>query len=250
MSLFATFALAALLTPQPPPQAPPPAFDAASIRTSTPLPFKLKTNPGRLSATSASLAQLIQTAYGLQSLQVAGVPSLGSFDIEATAAGSHTRAELLAMLQTLLAERFKLAVHREMREMPVMALIATKAWKGTPAASPDGDPTLGLRGDTGRGTVRSVYFDGQSTTLAFIANYVAPRVGRVVIDQTGLIGAFDFHVTVPIDAERVADRSIPEREVANEIVADFIDKLGLKLEPRRAMVEILVVDHAEQPGEN
>jgi uncharacterized protein (TIGR03435 family) len=71
-----------------------------------------------------------------------------------------------------------------------------------------------------------------------------------VVDQTGLTGAFDFHVTVPLDAERIADHSVPEREVASELVTDFIGQLGLKLESRRAMVEVLVVDHAERPDEN
>jgi uncharacterized protein (TIGR03435 family) len=261
MNLLTTFTLAALLTPQAPEPSqalaePGPAFDAAAIRVSAPLSHtSFKTNPGRLSASGESLATLIQEAYGLSPFQIASVPNLGRFDIEATAEGRHTRAELLVMLQTLLAERFKLAAHREMREMPAMALLTTKAWKGQPTASPGADPAVGLHRDADKSKVGSVYFDGQNATVTFIANtfianYVAPHVGRVVVDQTGLPGAFDFHVTVPVDAERAADPSIPEAVVATKIVTDFIGRLGLKLEPQRAIVPILVVDRAERPDEN
>ena len=164
--------------------------------------------------------------------------------------GANTRAEKLVMLQTLLADRFKLVLHPEMHEMPVMALIATRAWKGRSAPSADGDPRVVIRGAGGASKVRSVYFDGHNVTLASIGNYVASRLGRVVVDQTRLAGAFDFHVAVPIDAERATSPNVPEREVASDLVRDFMDKLGLKLESRRATVKILVVDHAEPPSDN
>jgi uncharacterized protein (TIGR03435 family) len=106
---------------------------------------------------------------------------------------------------------------------------------------------LGLRGDRSNGNLKigTVYFDGQNATVGFIAHYIEPRFQRVVVDQTGLMGGLDVHVTVPTDAERLADPSVPEREVAKELVTDFIDKPGLKMQARRVMVEILVVDHAE-----
>jgi uncharacterized protein (TIGR03435 family) len=256
MNLLTTFALAALLTPQTPDPSqtlpgPRPAFDVASIRPANSGPFfTLKTNPGRLAATGASLGDLIQAAYGVSALQTTGVPDMGRFDIEAKAEGTHTRKELLEMLKTLIADRFKLELHTGDREMPVQALaMGKKPWKGTPAAA-DGDPSIGLRGNRGDGKVRSVFMTGKSVSLPFLGNYLTGRFQRIFIDRTGLAGAFDFEVEVLVDSERAADRNVPEREVANEIITDFVANLGLKMEPQRAMVPILVVDRAERPDEN
>jgi uncharacterized protein (TIGR03435 family) len=91
---------------------------------------------------------------------------------------------------------------------------------------------------------------GESGTLPFVAKYVAGRLNRFVVDGAGLAGVFDFKVEVLIDAERAADPNVPERRVMEEIVTDLLEKLGLKLEPRRAMVEVIVFDHAEQPSGN
>ncbi len=250
MNLLTTLTLAALLTPQAP--EPRPAFDVASIRPASSGPFfTLKTDPGRLAATGASLpGDLIQAAYGVSALQISGAPNLGRFDIEAKAEGAHTRKELLDMLQTLLADRFKLVLHTEQREMPVQALVlGKKPWKGTPG-DPEGDPSIGLRANRGDGNVRSIYIAGKSASLPFVANYLTGRFQRIVVDKTGFAGAFDFEVEVLVDAQRAADRNVPEREVANEIITDFVANLGLKLEPQRAMVPILVVDRAERPDEN
>jgi uncharacterized protein (TIGR03435 family) len=251
IALATTVAAAAQAPTGPPTLEVAPAFEVASIRIS-PQPFAaLKTSPGRLVVTGASLSYLIQEAYVVSALQVAGVSVPGQFTIEAKAESTPTRSELLAMLQTLLRERFKLELHREMRELPVTALVLRKnAWKGTPAAAQDGDPRLGYRGDLGNGKVRSMYLTGESVTLPFMAKYVSGRLNRFVVDSTGLAGVFDFNVDVLIDAERAADRNVPERQVAEEIVTDLLEKLGLKLESRRAMVEVIVVDHAEQPSAN
>lgn len=257
--LFAMTVLAALLTPQapePPAAKPPvdaPSFDAVSIRSAVLVPGNagVKTNPGRLSAHAVRLANLIEEAYGISSLEIANVPDLGFFDIEATAEGMHTRAELMRMLQNLLAQRFKLTFHREMREMQVAALAVDKGgWKGEAPASADGDPSVAAHGDRGNSSVRHIFFDGQNVTLPYLARYLGPSVRQILIDQTGLQGAFDFHVAVPVDADRAADRNIPESVVREEIFTDLIGKLGLKLEKRRATVEILMVDHAQQPSEN
>jgi uncharacterized protein (TIGR03435 family) len=246
VTLLTPLALAALLTPQAPD--PKPAFEVASIRPSPLQPFQVKTSPGRLLITGASLSSLIQEAYGVSAPQVVGVGFPDLFTIEAKAEGSATRVGLLTMLQTLLTERFKLEMHREMREMPVAALILRKnAWKGTPAAVQDADPALALRANR---EAKSVYLVGENVTLPFVAQHVSGRLNRFVTDSTGLEGAFDFKVEVPIDVPRAADLSIPERQVMEEMVTDLLEKLGLKVETHRAEMEVIVVDHAEQPSAN
>lgn len=246
MTLLTAFSLAALLTPQAP--EPKPAFEVASIRPSPPQPFQVKTSPGRLLITGASLSGLIQEAYSVSAPQVVGIPFPGMFTLDAKAEGTATRGELMAMLQTLLAERFKLQTHREVREMSVAALVLRKnAWKGTPAPAQDGDPALAFRANR---DTRSVYMVGENLTLSSLAQYVSGRLNRVVTDSTGLEGKFDFNVEVPIDVQRAADPNIPERQVMDEIATDLLEKLGLRLETRRAAVEVIVVDHAEQPSAN
>jgi uncharacterized protein (TIGR03435 family) len=89
-----------------------------------------------------------------------------------------------------------------------------------------------------------------SATLPFVANYLSGRFQRIFVDKTGLVGTFDFEVEVLVDSQRAANPNVPEREVANEIITDFVQNLGLKIEHQRAMVPILVVDRAERPDED
>lgn len=250
MTLPTTVLLAALLSPQAP--EPPLAFDAASIRhAAAQIPVTIKTDPGRLSANSVSLTDLIQQAYSVSRLQISGEPSnLGRFDIAATAEGSHTRAELMEMLQALLADRFELSFHRETREMTIQALVLAKGEQKLRPAAKDGDPKIGLRGSHANEKPGSVYVNGESAPISFLANYIAPHIGEIVIDQTGLTGAFDFDINFEMDQERVADPNIPEREIAKEMMEDAVRSLGLKLEQRRAAVEFIVIDHAGQPSGN
>lgn len=90
----------------------------------------------------------------------------------------------------------------------------------------------------------------ENVMLPIVAKYLSRRLNRIVMDRTGLAGGFDFNVEVLIDAQRAADPNIPERQVMEEIVMDSFEKLGLKLEPRREMMDVIVVDHAEQPSAN
>ena len=248
--ITAALAIMALLTPQAPRSS---AFDVASIRPSRPeAPPEMKTDPGRLAATGMSLSDLIQQAYGVPALAISGAPlNLGRFDIEGRAAGRHTRGELLEMLKTLLADRFKLTLHRETREMPVEALVRGKSLpKLKPPATPDADPGVRLRVNRQGGGVGSVSIVGTNVTLSSVANYLSGRFQKIVVDGTGLAGAFDFDVSAAIDSQRAADPGVPEREFVADLFKDFVQNLGLKLESQRAAVEILVVDHAEKPDEN
>ena len=107
------------------------AFDVASIKPAPPDVKNSQTtwDPGRLLASGVSLKQLMEWAYQVTDVQVTGGPdwiASKQFDFEAKAEGSHTKDELLKMLQPLLAERFKLALHREMKEQQVYVLAVGK----------------------------------------------------------------------------------------------------------------------------
>jgi uncharacterized protein (TIGR03435 family) len=232
-----------------------PAFDVVSVRPNPAQFFifrGLKTDPGRLVAGGASLSALIQQAYGVPDLRVSGVPAdLGLFDIEGKTEGPHTRSELLEMLQTLLADRFKLKLHRELKELPVDAPMVGKTTPKlqAPAVS-ESDPRMSFRPGRQTQTVSLVSISGQNVTLPFVANYLSDRLRRIVVDKTGLSGAFDFSVELALDVSQVRDTSIPERDIVAQIYLDAVQMIGLKLERQKASVEILVVDHAERPDEN
>jgi len=237
------------------------AFEVASIKPVAP-PIGIgrsgfSTNPGRLEARALSLKELIQQAYGVAALQVSGGPdwiATTRFDIEGKSEGVHSRKELLEMLQTLLADRFKLSFHRETKELPAAVLTVGKdAPKLERTAelqrTESGDPAIALRPQVASGITR-LAFAGHRISLSYLANYISPRLDRVVVDRTGLSGEFDFNAEVVIDRNEAADPNVPEREIAARLYTDLVKALGLKLESQKAPVEVLVIDHAERPAEN
>jgi uncharacterized protein (TIGR03435 family) len=232
-----------------------PAFDVDSVRPTMGFMVpQFKTDPGMLVTRSQTLKVLIEQAYGVSALRIFGGPGwLDSdrFDIEAKADGSHTRGEILQMLQTLLANRFKLSFHRELRELSVAALTLAK---GPQALQPvdetdPPDPLLGPHGVRSAAGVIGVGFKGQRMSMQLLSNALSGRLDEIVVDQTGLPGEFDFEVAMPLDPD-ASNPAVPEREIMQRLFRNLVAKLGLKLESRKAPVEVLVLDHAEQPSPN
>src|SRR5580698_962517 len=120
--LFASFA--ALAQP-----AQPPTFEVASVRAGQPGRESIETGPASLTMRNARLSACIRWAYGVQDVQVSGPAWLNDvwFDIFAKSAREVKVAELRAMLQTLLSDRFKLAVHRDSKEMTALVLTVSKS---------------------------------------------------------------------------------------------------------------------------
>ena len=144
------------------------------------------------------------------------------------------------MLQGLLADRFHLQLHREMKEGPVYLLtVGSKELKLKPAKSADDYPWVGRPG--GGGTVSGSGIAGENATMQLLAVRLTGYLRRQVLDQTGLKGAFDFTF------ELQPDDSQPD--VIASIFASM-QGLGLKLEAAKRPVETLVIDHAEKPAEN
>jgi uncharacterized protein (TIGR03435 family) len=218
---------------------------------------------------------LIRMAYGGDTIQlpeqiVGGPTWIGSqgFDVVAKAegdagfdaAGYPRRYE--AMLRALLADRFKLSVHRETREAPMYALIKSNAdGKLGPqlhesstncyAARPQGTAPrrlCGVRGPAGNIT-------GTAVTMAELAASFAewPAVGRPVVDRTGLIGQYDLRLeSVAAVPGPNTDSAIanPAPDALPNVFTALQEQLGLKLQADKGPVEFLVVDHAEWPTEN
>ena len=141
------------------------------------------------------------------------------------------------MLQALLAERFQLKVHRETKEMPVFALVAGK--NGPKLSDPDPSKP-GMR-TTGNAT--GLHITAWQSTMQQLADQLSNTAGRPVLDKTGLAGAYAYKLDFNPDVA-APDSGIPTMSTAVQ------DQLGLRLEPQKAPIEILVIDSAEKPSAN
>jgi uncharacterized protein (TIGR03435 family) len=135
----------------------------------------------------------------------------------------------------LLEDRFKLAVHRETRQLPVFVMTVAKSGSKLRAADPNGEGFLGRRGVRGPLTGRKASMPGLAATLSLV-------MGRKVLDRTGLTGLYDF--TLEYAPDNAVDSELPS------LVTALQEQLGLKLESSKGPVEVLVIDHAEKPTED
>jgi uncharacterized protein (TIGR03435 family) len=218
---------------------------------------------------------LIQRAYSVQGFQVVGGPSWIStdgYDIEAKPEGSTDQKRMWLMLQTLLADRFKLSMHRETRDLPVYDLQAVKS--GPKLPGPQGGAcaevltTLPEAGQPrpappcGPGLVKAgtgLTMLGISVSMPAFAKQLSMMVGREVVDKTGFTGRFSLHLEFAID-DALAGLPNPVGPDASGQPADpaarptirtaLQEQLGLKLEASKGPVDVLVIDHVERPTEN
>jgi uncharacterized protein (TIGR03435 family) len=251
------------------------AFEVASVRENKSGGEQgfLLPQAGQLNAQNYRLRQLIQYAYRVQPFElVAGPGWIDStrFDVVAKAPFDPRPAppgappgEMEQMVQTLLTERFNLQVHRETREMPIYALVlarrdgqvgprlrreadvcaalrnAMTRGEKPPEIPPraDGRPACGMMGGGGR------LFAG-GITLAILASVLSREAARMVVDRTGLSGFFEADIEFAADALTSAASERPSFFTALE------EQLGLRLEPARGPVEVLVIDRVERPTGN
>jgi len=200
----------------------------------------MRESPGGVDYKQVPLRDVICKAYGLQAGQISGGPSwLNSetYDITAKAPANTQAAERHLMLQTLLAERFKLAFHRERKELPVYVLAAGK--DVSKLRESEGGNSFNTTYDAVGGHLR-----GKMSALV-LAGYLSSQIRQIVLNETGLKGMFDIVLDFTPD-----DRAQTDDSRAPSIFIAVQEQLGLKLEARKAPVETLVIDHVEKPAEN
>jgi uncharacterized protein (TIGR03435 family) len=245
--------------------------------------------PGRFTATNITLRMLIRQAYQLADFQISGGPGwIGAdhFDVVAKVAKTDGDGQdsvpgaqpssptpLQLMIRALLAERFKLTVHSETKDLPIYALVMARSdgrlgaelhrsetdcaaqmaaarGRGVPPAPPPppqpGAPMpCGVR--MGPGTMVA-----GGATLSQVVNNLSMFVGRVVLDRTGLTGTFDVNLTWTPDQMPQRPPGAPDPPVdpnGPSIFTAVQEQLGLKLDSQRGPVEVLVIDRAEHPVE-
>jgi uncharacterized protein (TIGR03435 family) len=261
------------------------AFEVASVKagkSADPRSFgSMKPGPGgRLSVTDTLLYVIIATAYdvAIQSPRLSGGPAWirsERYDIEAAAEkgaippelpSKERDARMRSMLRTLLADRFKLTVRRETKELPVYALVVGKngpkleksKTEEKDCADPDdpgkkGSPCHGFMGGQGRG------LHGKAVSMADLVGFVENWTDRPLIDETGIQGLFDIESVgwVPMRPRPgTAPGTTPTAEdlaYADPITPTLFtvfERLGLKMEAKKAPVETFVIEHVEKPTEN
>ena len=170
------------------------------------------------------------------------------YQIEGKASASATTKELRAMLQTLLADRFKLKLHREAKEMGVYALVLGNSGPKLQSSTETCGVTTGSEfQQNGCIGVAPGEFFARYVRMDSIAVTLSNMVDRPVVDETGLAGRYDFRMKFDPSSVKGYDGQpiTPSIDAPSIFVA--IQDLGLKLEPRRSAVTILMVDSANQP---
>src|SRR5579862_6234066 len=223
---------------------PPPAFEVASVRLVAP-PFPTGGGPwtvdhGRFRAQVAQVRAVIGWAYGVRGpILVHGGPDWldrEPYDFEAKAENPNAdEDQIWAMVRTLLADRFKLAVHHETQEAPLYTLVLGK--KGSKMQETEGQKNY--INWTGPGQV--VFSEADTSGLISI---LSSTLGSPVLDKTGLKGFYNFKLEFKDPQWRSKDGGPlpPEIESRPDIYGAVQDQLGLKLEATKGSVEIVVVD--------
>jgi uncharacterized protein (TIGR03435 family) len=228
--------------------APAPAFEAASIKPSQDPPGSgsgITTTRGRISARNVTLKRCVRGAYGVEEPHILGGPKWldeARYNIEARAAGPAGDRELMTMLQSLLAERFKLAFHRETRALPGYALVLGKGGLRAKPSAPD----AGSRTSSRWGSI-----EASGCTMAQLALKLSEVLHLPVADFTAVPGEFDFKLEwTSDDMQAPAPDAVPDAASGPSLFAALQEQLGLKLESRKVPADVLVIDHAEKPSEN
>jgi uncharacterized protein (TIGR03435 family) len=300
-------------------QAPPagPTFEVASVKPSMAItsitPDMLQSGKihvgmtvegSRVEIGLTPLSELIRMAYDVKPYQISGPDWMVAqrFDVMAKLPEGATKEQVPAMLQALLADRFKMTVHREKKDHPVYALVVAKGGPKLKESDPDVDkpksdappPTMVLNGQsitagkdgqsatvTGgpTGPIRTSmsaagqHIEALKISMPAFADLLAPLVDRPVVDMTELKGAYQLTIDIPIEeimaivAKQAAAAGIalPPGAApgggggAAAVAADptggsvfqVVQKLGLKLDPRKEQIDVVVVDHLEKtPTDN
>jgi uncharacterized protein (TIGR03435 family) len=272
------------------------AFDVASVKvnklTDTRSYSNITMDPGSedppsgglFSATKFLLNVYVAFAYKISPNQTESLldqmpkwATAEKFDIQARASGNPTKDQMRLMMQSLLAERFHLVVHRETRQLPVLALTLVKPGKTGSHLRPHSDdpacfPSSSNSTQDNAASTPSAKASDEFPEVCdkFIGEFVSGRwrvsarnmsveriasifsvVGafdRPVLDQTKLYGKFDFSMEFTPEFKGPPD--FQPDSAGPTFLEALRDQLGLKLEPRTGPVDVLVIDHVEQPSEN
>jgi uncharacterized protein (TIGR03435 family) len=208
-----------------------------------PVDFRLQPG-GRLTITNLELKTIIKEAYGIKNYQLTRGPewlATDSFDIRAKVAGDPARKQMLEMLRTALADRFKLKVHWRTEQGVVYALVPAKHGPKLKPSTAN-QSYLRLQRNTPEEEVGVSYtIDAKRVSMRMLADSLGNELDHPVVDLTALSDEFDFQLTYDISTDSTTGPGL---------FTAIREQLGLRLRPRKGKIEKLVIDSVERPSAN
>ena len=259
-----------------------PEFEVVSLKPSPPVPPDGRVffgpaqggpgtpDPGQIRWTYATVRNLLMTAYDVQAYQITGPAWISTerFNIIAKVPAGTTRAQLGAMWQRLLSDRFGLVLHHSSKEFQVEELIVAKGGSrlqessDDPNAPPaDGPPTMTANGNLAAPGLVSMFSRGPSAKartiaraqpIAKLTELLTNQLGHPVLDKTGLSGRYDFSLEytprrLPQPDTAGTDSALmPAGDPELDIAAVLPQQLGLRLVAAKANLDVLVIDKVEK----
>ncbi|MCX6633102.1 MAG: TIGR03435 family protein [Candidatus Solibacter sp.] len=232
------------------------AFDVASVKASQPgtgggrgRRENIQFSPGAVTMRNVNLKSAIRWAWRVSEFQVSGPDWLDSerYEIAGKAAGPATEEQLRLMMQTLLRERFKLALHRQTKELSAYVLVVGKNGLKVPESKTEGETSIDIN-------QRQLSVSVQRAPVSQLVDMLSNVLRAPVVDMTGLTGRYDVSLNV---AKYVADMTAQGKSVESTpmdtqaLISMVLPELGLKLEAKKMPLDLLIVDRAEKvPVEN
>lgn len=223
-----------------------PAFEAASVKPNNSPTGNSQTHgsKGQVLMSNQTLQRLIERAYGVQSFQVVGPGWMSDvrFDIAAKYPEDTKPSDRPLMLRTLLEDRFRLAVHKEMKDLPGYELVVARGgFKLKPV-----DPAGGSDTNGSGGVVRTLTV--KRTSMASLADLLSRYLNQMVVDKTGIEGVYDFEFKWTNADQSTAGK---EEETVPSLFTAVEEVIGVHLKPQKVPTEIVVVEHVERaPADN
>jgi uncharacterized protein (TIGR03435 family) len=254
-----TLALLVLALPLFAQRAAAPAFEVATIKQDEQISVEdVVSGKARLGATIdasqmslryASLASIIIRAYRIQTYQLTApdwTRTQPYFDILAKIPEGNTKEQVPEMLQTLLRDRFKLAVHRDTKDIPAYVLLVGKNGPKLKEAAAGAPPAFRMTTRPG-----GVFHFEMTSSMPDFAQALVTYVGRPVFDRTDLKGRYEIAMDVTRENPQDNPGAAPAPQSQGTEFVSAVEQLGLKLDARKEPVEMIVVDHVEKiPTEN
>jgi uncharacterized protein (TIGR03435 family) len=237
---------------------PPPTFDVASVKASQPGNTggerrgreNIQVSPGTVTMRNVNLKSCIRWAYHVTEYQVTGPAWLDSerYEIAGKAAGPAAEEQLRIMMQALLQERFKLAVHRQIKELSAYVLVVGKNGLKVQESKTEGESSIDIN-------QKQLSVSVQRTPVSQLVEMLGNVLRAPVVDQTGLKGRYDVTLNV---AKYAADMAAQGKSIEGgpadplALISMILqEEFGLKLEAKKMPLDMVIIDHAEKaPVEN
>jgi bla regulator protein blaR1 len=254
-----------------------PQYEVAAIKPnkSGDMRIMLMFKPDGVDMTGVPVQMMLRAGFDVEDDRILGAPEwvkTERFDIQAKVAPEDapkldklSRSQRDSMLLALLVDRFGLKYHRETRDLPFFTLVVAKGGPMLKESTPESGGTEGSRRG-GMTMIRGMgNIVGRASSMENLAHVLTPQVGRMVIDKTGLTGAYDYtlhwtpdNMPMPgpggaggaVAGAPTSGGSAPPDASGPGLLTALQEQLGLKLESEKGPVDVIVIDHIDKPSEN